>query len=1062
MKLIPRLSIVFVIVCWGIFLSALTGATNERPAYLNDMIKVQIRAEACAGLELPTGLYEETGSFGRIEMDAFLKRIGGTAIIKAHRAVKDKAWEAKTGFDRWYLIRLDGSLSAPEALKAAKAAPWIEDASLELLAYLQITPNDPNYSQNWGHNNTGQGPGGGGVGFDSNAPQAWDDTQGFGQPDVIVAIIDSGVNYNHPDLNDNCVPGYDYGSNDSNPTDADGHGTQCAGVAAAETNNGIGIAGVAGGCKIMPLKAMNNSGALTFTAVTNCVTHAADNGAHVISLSLGAESNAQEGDYPSCDVALYYAYNAGITIFAATANSNAATIAYPANHTSVISVGAASPTGQRKSPSSSDGQNWWGSNYGINTQDHPKAVDIMAATILPATTMSGGYSTNFNGTSCATPYAAGVAALVISKAPGITPAEVRQAIVSSATDMTIDGGVGWDRYTGYGMINASGALAAVAVGMPVCTILTPLQNSIHPLGSTINVSVNAADSDGTITGVSFYLDGSVAPAFTDDSAPYNWDWDTTGQSPWEHTIRVVATDNDNNSRQDTANVILVTQADEGFEGGFSAFYPWTSTGSGAWTVQAAQYFSGLQAAKAAAIGHNQSTSLSLTLNILAPGEISFFGKVSCEANYDYLRFFIDDVQMGQWTGELGWSRYFYPVQPGQHSFKWTYIKDQGVVSGSDTAWLDHINFPPHNSPPAAPTNLSATAISPSQLQLRWQDNSLDETEFFVETLNGPNWELYTWVTPNVTSVICSELAPSTSYSFRVKAVVNENSSDYSNTATAATLGADCVDNLTATADANQVNLSWSAPINGAESYQIWRFSVVNGSATNGTIISPDPVSEPAFSDAEWHLQPPGDYLWKVIASSGGNLSAPSLSNTLTKPANGTLHGVVSNEDGDPLPDALVECGTIFAATNNLGEYNLSMLPGIYTVTVSCQDYQTQTQNRVSVQSGQETLLNITLESTVSNADELAPAVSGIQNVYPNPFRENASIELIIKDSANPYTLSIYNLRGELVHRQTGQQTGKLKLSWDGKDSRNRQVAPGIYFIRLKHGPLMQQRKLIHL
>ena len=210
------------------------------------------------------------------------------------------------------------------------------------------------------------------------------------------------------------------------------------------------------------------------------------------------------------------------------------------------------------------------------------------------------------------------------------------------------------------------------------------------------------------------------------------------------------------------------------------------------------------------------------------------------------------------------------------------------------------------------------------------------------------------------------------------------------------------------------------------------------------------------------MQPPGDYLWKVVASNGGNLSAPSLSNTLNKLANGTLRGVVSNEDGDPLPDAMVECGSLFAATNNLGEYYLSMLPGTYTITVSCQDYQTQTLNRVSVQSGQETLLNVTLESTVSNADDLAPIISGIQNVYPNPFRENASIELILKDTANPYTLSIYNLRGELVHRQTGQQTGKVNLNWNGRDSRNRQVAPGIYFIRLKHGPLMQQRKLIHL
>jgi len=1059
MKLIPRLSIVFVLICCAGLLSALSGTATQSPAHLSDMIKIQITAEASRGLDLPTGLYEETETFGHLELDALLKALGGTAVIKAHRAVKDKVWEAKTGFDRWYLIRLDGDLSAASAMQIAKASPWIEDASLELLASLQTVPNDPYYSQNWGLNNTGQGPGGGGTGFDSNAPQAWDDSQGFGQPDVIIAIIDSGVNYNHADLNDNCVTGFDYGSNDNNPIDSYGHGSQCAGVAAAETNNGTGIAGVAGGCKIMPLKAMNNSGDLTFTAITNCITHAADNGAHVISLSLGIENNTEEGDYPSCDAALNYAYNAGITIFAATANSNTSSIAYPANHPTVISVGAASPTGQRKSTTSSDGEYWWGSNYGVNIQDDPKAVDIMAATILPATTVSGGYSDDFNGTSCATPYAAGVAALIISKAPGITPAEVRQAIVSSATDMTIDGGAGWDRYTGYGMINASAALATIASGTPVCTIVSPSENSVYQLGSSISINVNATDSDGTVTGVDFYVDDQLMPSFTDDSAPYSWDWDTSGQSPWEHTIRVVATDNENNSRQDTVNLMLVTQADEGFEGGFSFFYPWEHTGTGVWSVQAAEYYSGLQAGKAATISHNQSSSLNLTLNILAPGEISFFSKVSCEANYDYLRFYIDDVQMGQWTGEQNWNRHFYQVQPGQHSFTWTYVKDQGVVSGSDTAWLDHINFPPHNAPPAAPTNLSATVLSPSQVLLQWEDNSSDETEFFVETLNGYYWELLTWVQPDVSSVVSSGLNPSTSYSFRVKAVVNENSSNYSNVATVQTLGIDCVDNLIATANANQVDLSWSAPQNGADSYQVWRFTVLDGVATDGTMISSEAVSEPGFSDTAWHLQPPGDYLWKVIALSGTDLSEPSLSNPLAKLANGILRGVVINEDGNPLEGALLECGTLSTNSNALGEYYFSLLPGIYSVTATYQGYEPLSLNRIVVLSEQESIANFTL-LTVANDDELAPAVSGIQSVYPNPFRVSASIDVVLKDDANPYTLSVYNLRGELVHRQSRRQAGKLTLTWNGQDSRNRKVAPGLYFIRLEHGAMRQQRKLI--
>ncbi|MGC9362044.1 MAG: S8 family serine peptidase, partial [Candidatus Syntrophosphaera sp.] len=383
--------------------------SGSRPLYVNDLVKVKISAQAALLSELPTGLYAEAERFGMQELDRLLAEAGGTAVIRAHRRLKNQDWEAKTGFGRWFLIRLNGKMTPAQALDIFNKSPYIEDSSFEYYAYKQITPNDPQYPQNWGHNNTGQGPGGGGAGFDSNAPEAWDQQQEFGSSDIVIAIIDTGVNYNHPDLNDNCVPGYDYGMNDDDPMDTEGHGSQCSGIAAGETNNGIGIAGVAGGCSIMPIKICNNYGGMTFTAIANGITHAGDYGAHVISLSLGAEGGTEEGDYPSCDTALYYAYDAGCVIFAATANSNTSSIAYPANHTAVISVGAASPTGERKSSTSSDGQTWWGSNYGVNIQDDPKAVDIMAATILPATTYTGGYSTGFNGTSCATPYAAGVA-----------------------------------------------------------------------------------------------------------------------------------------------------------------------------------------------------------------------------------------------------------------------------------------------------------------------------------------------------------------------------------------------------------------------------------------------------------------------------------------------------------------------------------------------------------------------------------------------------------------------------------------------------------------------------
>lgn len=725
MKRLVLVTILTMLLCSLMWSAAVKESPDSRPLYAPNLIKVKLSAEAIGRAALPQGLYAETRNFGINELDQILTRIGGSAVIRAHRRVRDTAWETATGFDRWFLIRLDGRAGVESAITAFKANRYIEDASPEYIAYTQAVPNDTYYNYNWGHNNTAQlpvyqggshsGAGVGTVGFDSRAQLAWDQTQGYGSSSVVIAIIDSGVDTAHPDLL--LVTGYDYGDNDSNPMDnsADpGHGTSCAGIAAGRANNSLGIAGVAGGCSVMPLKVANSNGDMYFTAIDNAITHAADNGADVISMSLGAEGGMGEGDSATTDAALYYAYNAGVVILAATANANAAAIAYPSNHTAVISVGAASPTGQRKSTTSSDGENWWGSNYGVNIQDDKEAVDIMAATILPATDLVGsvGYSTTdyymwFNGTSCATPYAAGVAALLLSKSPSLSPAQVRTAITSTATDMTIDGGAGWDRYTGYGMINAYAALNSLVPGLPVCQITAPANGSTHNLNSTINVTVNASDEDGTITKVEFFVDGSPTPSYTDYSSPYQWSWETTGLSGGTHTLTAVATDNSSNTAQQQITITLLAPADEGFESGNFSAFAWANNSSIPWTVQSSEKYSGTYAAKSGAISHNSNTSLSLTLNVTSAGNVSFYRRVSSESGYDFLKFYIDDVETGSWAGEAAWGMQSYPVTAGSRTFRWTYSKDVSDNGGSDCAWLDHIVFPPFSVYYAPPQNLAA-------------------------------------------------------------------------------------------------------------------------------------------------------------------------------------------------------------------------------------------------------------------------------------------------------------------------------------------------------------------
>ena len=432
-------------------------------------------------------------STGIYALDNELTAAGATGVNRALIETRNSDLGFELGLDRWYMAFVDDRVNVRALADRLKALPEIEDASPDYRAFPAAVPNDPLHSNHWGHNNTAQmldycwncgghpsGSPTGTVGFDCSAQAAWDGPQGYGSTSVVIAIIDSGVDAGHPDLRQ--VAGYDYGDNDSNADDnasGGGHGTACAGVAAAINNNGLGTAGIAGNCSIMPLKVANSAGSMYFSSVANAIIHAADNGADVASLSLGASITDDSGT----SSAIVYAHNAGVTILAATANANASSIDYPAKHAYVIGVGAASPCGERKRSSSSssevnhgvstdpngytcDGERWWGSNYGSTTQDAAGAVDVIAPTILPTTDIqgSGGYDSSnyslwFNGTSCSTPYAAGVCALIISGSPSLTPDQVRNQLVTTCDDVTsVESGAGWDRYTGYGMVNAAAAI----------------------------------------------------------------------------------------------------------------------------------------------------------------------------------------------------------------------------------------------------------------------------------------------------------------------------------------------------------------------------------------------------------------------------------------------------------------------------------------------------------------------------------------------------------------------------------------------------------------------------
>lgn len=283
-------------------------------------------------------------------------------------------------------------------------------------------------------------------------PAAWDLTRGAAEP---LAFVDTGVDLTHPDLINKLwhnaaeipansldddgngyiddVRGWNFVNNTNTPQSSSTHGSHVAGLAAAETNNTEGVAGVNWQARILPLRALadNNTGTITNTAAA--IIYAADNGARVINLSLGTAEPSN-----TLAAAVTYAQSQGCLLIASTGNDGLPGVEYPAALPGVLAVGASTLT---------DGR-WSMSNYGAE-------IDLVApGENVFSTARNGGYA-ELSGTSMSTAYVSGVAALVWAMKPHYTAAEVAHALTSAAHDI---GSTGWDAFTGWGRLDAARAL----------------------------------------------------------------------------------------------------------------------------------------------------------------------------------------------------------------------------------------------------------------------------------------------------------------------------------------------------------------------------------------------------------------------------------------------------------------------------------------------------------------------------------------------------------------------------------------------------------------------------
>lgn len=368
---------------------------------------------------------------------------------------------------------------------------------------------DTFYNDQWGLNNTGQLSGTPGI--DIKAENAWTKTKG--SLDIKVAVFDEGYEMNHPDLlQNNFGNGYDSDTGSSPSVVWGPHGTACAGIVGAVQNNNVGVSGVAPRTGMMSISIRFAS--TTWNKLADGINWAWMNGADVISNSWGGGSPSTLFDNAVTNAFTNGRDGLGTIIVFATGNNNGA-VSYPANsavNSDIIAVGAMSMCGERKSPSSCDGENWWGGNFGSQLDVMAPGVNIpttdRAGNILPDNSPNNpgdynpwgfsapgnysnqGYTKWFNGTSSACPHVAGVAALILAENPCLTHNQVEDIIEQTAqkvrTDIYSYANTGgrpngtWHNQTGYGLVDTGAAVTLAQTTQPPGAIAFDLYSQDRP------------------------------------------------------------------------------------------------------------------------------------------------------------------------------------------------------------------------------------------------------------------------------------------------------------------------------------------------------------------------------------------------------------------------------------------------------------------------------------------------------------------------------------------------------------------------------------------------------
>lgn len=380
------------------------------------------------------------------------------------------------------ILSVDSGGAAEELAFEISSVDGVVSVSSENRVRTLFTPDDPGTTYQWALDTV-------------DAYEAWDVT--MGTHEVVVAVLDTGIDWNHPDLaanmwtNDDGYHGYNIVDDNWFPMDDNihgydasddwvanlytYHGTHVAGIIGAVTDNAVGMAGLAQ-VRLMAVKVMNESGEGTDGMVASGIRWAVDHGADIVTMSLGVE-----GTSTTMVNAVNYARNNDVVMIAAAGNDGTSVVSYPAAYPQVIAVGATDDTDRRASFS----------NYGTN-------LDVVAPGVMIYSTQGGTGYQYLSGTSAAAPHVAGVAALMLTVSPALEPEEISSIINQTATDISQ---TAYDPTTGWGIVNAFRAVETVSA--PRVTI-TDYPEFVEP-NATYSISWMVSGGDpGMIESTTLY------------------------------------------------------------------------------------------------------------------------------------------------------------------------------------------------------------------------------------------------------------------------------------------------------------------------------------------------------------------------------------------------------------------------------------------------------------------------------------------------------------------------------------------------------------------------------